>query len=103
MSEPLAAGTYSGSGADAFTVEDYRSERNGARGPGFFKLDMRVGYSINLTGRRLELFGEVFNLTNRVNFANPAGNQANANFLLLTGYSTSTTPRTAQFGARFVF
>jgi hypothetical protein len=102
-SEPLAAGTYEGSGADASTVEDYKSERNGARGPGFFKLDMRVGYSINLTGRRLEVFGEVFNLTNRVNFANPAGNQANANFLLLTGYSTSTTPRTAQFGARFVF
>jgi hypothetical protein len=103
LSEPLPAGTYEGSGADAYRVEDYKSERNGARGPGFFKLDMRVGYSINLTGRRLELFGEVFNLTNRVNFANPAGNQANSNFLLLTGYSTSTTPRTAQFGARFVF
>ena len=103
LSEPLAAGTYSGTGADAYTVDGYRSERNGARGPGFFKLDMRIGYSINLTGRRLEIFGEIFNVTNRVNFANPAGNQANTNFLLLTGYSTSTTPRTAQFGARFVF
>jgi Carboxypeptidase regulatory-like domain/TonB dependent receptor-like, beta-barrel len=102
-SEPLAAGTYQGTGADAYSVENYKTERNGARGPGFFKLDMRVGYSINLTGRRLEVFGEVFNLTNRVNFANPAGNLANTNFLLLTGYSTSTTPRTAQFGARFVF
>jgi len=103
LSEPLPAATYSGTGEDAYTVEDYKSERNGARGPGFFKLDLRVGYSINLQGRRLEVFGEVFNLTDRVNFANPAGNQANANFLLLTGYSTSTTPRTGQFGARFVF
>ena len=103
LSEPLPVGTYSGTGEDAYTVEDYKSERNGARGPGFFKLDLRVGYSINLQGRRLEVFGEVFNLTDRVNFSNPAGNQANANFLLLTGYSTSTTPRTAQFGARFVF
>ena len=41
LSEPLAAGTYSGTGADAYTVDGYRSERNGARGPGFFKLDMR--------------------------------------------------------------
>jgi len=45
----------------------------------------------------------VFNATNRVNFANPSGNQANANFLLPTGYSTSTTPRTVQLGARFAF
>jgi len=103
LSESLAAASYAGNGPDAYSVEDYKSERNGARGPGFFKLDLRVGYHINLLGRRLEVFGEVFNLTDRVNFSNPSGNQANANFLLLTGYSTSTTPRTAQLGARFVF
>jgi hypothetical protein len=85
-------------------VEDFKSERNGARGPGFFKLDLRLSYSINLQGRRLELLGEVFNVTNRVNFANPAGNQAvPASFLNLTSSSTSTTPRLFQFGARFVF
>jgi hypothetical protein len=49
------------------------------------------------------VFGEIFNVTNRVNFANPSGDQSAANFLLLTGYNTSTTPRTGQFGARFVF
>jgi hypothetical protein len=64
---------------------------------------MRLGYSINLTGRRLELFGEVFNLTNPGELREPGGKPGHANFLLLTGYSTSTTPRTAQFGARFVF
>jgi hypothetical protein len=103
QSEPLAAGSYSGTGEDSYTVDDYRSERNGARGPGFFKADIRVGYHLNLRGRRVELFGEVFNLTDRVNFANPSGNQANADFLRLTSYSTSTTPRLVQLGARFVF
>lgn len=103
QAEPLAAGTYSGNGADAYTVEDYKSERNGARGPGFFKLDIRAGYNIRLVNRTLNVFAEVFNVTNRVNFANPSGNQANANFLLLTAYSTSTTPRTVQLGARFAF
>jgi hypothetical protein len=103
QSEPLAAGTYSVTGDDAYTVENFESKRNGARGPGFFKFDVRLGYHVNLMGRRLEVFGEVFNVTDRVNFANPSGNQANANFLRLTTYSTSTTPRTVQLGARFAF
>jgi Carboxypeptidase regulatory-like domain/TonB dependent receptor/TonB-dependent Receptor Plug Domain len=104
IAEPLAAGTYSGTGEDAYTVEDYESRRNGARGPRFFKLDLRVGYNLNIMGRRLDLFGEVFNVTDRVNFANPSGNQATpASFLILDGYSTSTTPRTVQLGARFAF
>ena len=43
----------------------------GARGPGFFKLDMRLGYQLQFGGRRtLELFGEIFNVTDRANFAN---------------------------------
>ncbi len=100
--EPLAAGRYSGTGDDAYSVEN-ESERNGAYGPGFLKVDVRLGYQIGLFGRRLDLFGEVFNLANRVNFANPNGNQAAPNFLRLTGYSPSTTPRTAQLGARFQF
>ncbi len=104
QSEPLAAGSYSGTGPDAYTVDNYKSERNGAYGPGFFKLDLRIGYTIPFSGRKLEVFGEIFNVTDRVNFANPSGNQAApSTFLVLTGYSTSTTPRTGQFGARFVF
>ena len=103
QSEPLPAGTYSGTGADSYTVEGYESQRNGARGPGFFKADVRLSYNLNLRGRRVELIGEVFNITDRVNFSNPTGNQANADFLRLTGYSTSTTPRLVQLGARLVF
>ena len=103
LSEPLAAGTYSGTADDPYTVEDYKSERNGARGPGFFKLDLRLGYDLNLHGKRVQLFGEIFNVTNRTNFANPSGNQAAQNFLQLVGLSTSTSPRLLQLGARFVF
>lgn len=103
QTEPLAAGTYSGNGEDAFTVENYESRRNGAYGPGFFKLDMRAGYRFELSGKRIDAFVELFNVTGRVNFSNPTGNQASPNFLRLTGYSTSTTPRTVQLGARVAF
>jgi hypothetical protein len=53
--------------------------------------------------RRLELSADVFNLSNRANFLNPTGNQASPQFLLLTAYSTSYTPRKVQVGARFEF
>jgi len=103
LADPLPAGTYSGSGSNAITV-DSDGGRSGAYGPGFFKLDLRVGYRLNLGGRRsLDVFGEIFNVTDRANFANPTGDQASANFLRVTGLSTSTNPRTGQFGIRFGF
>ncbi|MEP6783881.1 MAG: hypothetical protein ABI983_09440, partial [Acidobacteriota bacterium] len=95
---------YSGNGNNAYTVDNYKAERNGAYGPGYFELDMRFGYVLKVGGkRRLELSADMFNLTNRANFLNPTGNQASAQFLLLTAYSTSYTPRKAQIGARFEF
>ena len=103
LTDPLPAGTYSGAGSNAISVES-DGGRNGAYGPGFFKLDMRFGYRLNLHNRRtLDVFGEVFNLTNRANFANPTGNQSNVNFLRLTALNASTNPRTGQFGVRFGF
>lgn len=104
QSEPLEAGDYSGTGEDAYSVEGYKSERNGARGPGFFTADIRLGYRFTLPGnRRLDASVDVFNLTDRVNFANPSGNIASPLFLVLTGYSTSYTPRKVQVGFRFEF
>ena len=47
QAEPLPAGNYAGIGTNAFTVENYEAERNGAYGPGFFGLDMRFGYAIH--------------------------------------------------------
>ncbi len=77
--DPLAPGTYTGAGtiaADNYTVEDYDGKRNGATGPGFFQLDTRFGWRLNVgSGRTLDLSADVFNVTNRANFANPSGNQ----------------------------
>ena len=86
-------------------MHGYKSERNGAYGPGFFTADLRVGYRLPAgSGRRIEVFADIFNLTNHTNFANPAGNQAApASFLVLNGYSTSYAPRKLQIGARFQF
>ena len=104
QSEPLAAGQYSGTGEDGYTVSGYKSERNGAYGPGFFTSDIRLGYRFNLAGnRRVDVSVDAFNLTNRVNYANPNGNIASPLFLLLTGYSTSYTPRKVQVGFRLEF
>ncbi len=104
QAEPLPAGDYQGSGNNAYTVSNYKSQRNGAYGPGFFGLDMRVGYGFRVGGqRKLEVSADLFNLTNRTNFDNPTGNQASAQFLLLTAYSTSYSPRKAQIGVRVEF
>ena len=89
---------------NAFTVDNYKSERNGAYGPAFFDMDARFGYRFSLPNRRrVEAFVDVFNLTNRTNFANPTGNQASTQFLLLTAYNTSYAPRKVQVGARIEF
>jgi hypothetical protein len=104
QAESLAAGDYSGNGTDAYTVKGYKSQRNGARGPGFFDLDMRLGYRIPLAHqRRLELAADLFNLTNHTNFAIPSGNQTSATYLLFTAYNTSYAPRKVQIGARIQF
>jgi hypothetical protein len=102
-SEPLPAGTYSGEGEDAYTVENYKSERNGAYGPGFFKLDIRAGYRFTFEQRTVDAFVEVFNVTDRVNFGNPSGNIASGSFLILDDLVTSTNPRLVQIGFRVGF
>jgi hypothetical protein len=104
--DPIAPGTYSGAAAkDSYTVEDYNGRRNGARGPGFFQLDARFGYRFNLHGRRtLDVSGDVFNVTNRANFAIPGANMAAAtNFLVISALRDGAAPRTGQLGVRFGF
>jgi hypothetical protein len=112
QAEPLAAGDYSGATVDAngnkldsYTVKNYKSQRNGARGPSFFNLDMRLGYRVPLAkGKWVDIAADVFNLTNHTNFAVPGGNQnAPTSFLLLTAYNTSYSPRKLQIGARIQF
>jgi hypothetical protein len=100
--EPLPAGDYSGTGSNAVTVHS-DGGRNGARGPSFFQADARLGYRFKVGARQLEVFGEVYNLTNRANFDIPTGDRFSTNFLRLTALRAGAIPRTAQLGARFVF
>jgi hypothetical protein len=102
--EPLPAGDYSGTGTNAITVHS-DGGRNGARGPDFFQADARLGYRFNLGhARRIEAFGEVYNLTNRANFANPNGDRfAAATFLRVNALRPGGIPRTLQLGARIQF
>jgi hypothetical protein len=93
----------------------YRGGRNGARGPGFVQLDLRAGYRARIGSRRtLDVFCDVFNVTNRANFVNPPvtglapntgwDRRNSADFLRLTSLvATSGLPRQAQLGIRFGF
>ena len=68
-------------------------------------MDARVGYRFKLGGvRKLEAFGEVYNLTNRANFANPNGDRfAASTFLRTLALRPGGIPRTLQLGARIEF
>ncbi len=107
--DPLPAGNYTGS----FTFDngetmtfDFANKggRNGARSPGFFLADLRLAYKYKLTERINTGFTfEIFNITNRTNFAGPSGDLNNASFLVPTSISASSMPRTLQLGFRVSF
>lgn len=110
--EYLPAGTYTGVGEDAITV-DYKGGRNGARGPNFMSVSFRAGYRFRLTNdRTFDAFVDVFNLSNEPNFANPITtntNTANASDQRLPNFNRLTTifnggpTRTVQLNFRFGF
>jgi hypothetical protein len=100
--EPLPEGTYSGASADAFTV-DNEGGRNGATGPGLFQLDVRASYDIRVSGRAFGAYVEIVNVTDHVNFDNPAGDRRLTNFLIPTAIFGGTPTRTLQGGFRVTF
>jgi len=101
--EPLPAGSYTSTRRNPFNVES-DGRRNGAVGPGFFQTDIRLGYRVRPgADRTLDVFGEVFNVTNRANFANPTGDRRSTDFLNLTALRSGGIPTTAQFGVRMAF
>jgi hypothetical protein len=54
--------------------------------------------------RTLNVFLDVFNVTNRANFANPAGDRRQtATFLNLTAMNASAFTRTLQLNVRYGF
>jgi TonB dependent receptor len=107
----LPAGTYAGTGANGIEV-DYDGSRNGTYGPDFFQLDTRIGYRLRLPGdRTLDMFGEIFNVTNRANFDNPittvlthpAADRRLTDFLQVRTLRPGAVPRTGQIGIRLGF
>jgi len=100
--DPLPAGKYTGTGRNPFTVFN-KGGRNGARGPDFFQVDVRVGYRLPVIISNIEVFGEIFNLTDRANFDTPTGDRRSSNFLVLTALRSGGVPRTGQIGAKITF
>jgi hypothetical protein len=101
--DPLPAGSYSGTGEGALTVEN-EGGRNGATGPGYLQVDLRASYRVRLsTERTLDLFAEMFNLSNEPNFANPTGDLRSPEFLNPTALLGGGVPRQWQLGVRWGF
>jgi hypothetical protein len=51
----------------------------------------------------LDMFAEVFNVTNRANFGNPTGDRRSTDFLNLVALRSGGIPTTAQLGVRMAF
>jgi hypothetical protein len=101
--EYLPAGTYSGTGEDAMTVEN-KGGRRGARGPNYTNLDFRAGYRFRLgAARTVEASLDIINATNRANFNAPTGDRRAANFLRVTSIAGGGPTRTVQFNLRYAF
>jgi hypothetical protein len=104
--DPLPAGTYSGTAADALKNVENKGGPNGARGPDFFQVDLKASYRVRMGDRRtLDFVADVFNVTDRANFNNPSGDQRIlATFLRPTSLrGGSGFPRQAQLGMRLAF
>ena len=100
LTDPLPAGTYSGTGLNAITV-DSNGGINGARLPGVFVLDLRLGYRVKAGGNRtLEVYGDILNSTDFVALTGISGDRRLAEFLRPT---TSAAARALQIGARYAF
>jgi hypothetical protein len=112
--DPVPAGTYSGTAPNAMKDVEYKGGRNGAIGPDYFQVDVRAGWRGRLGGSRaIELFLDIFNITNRTNWDYPTitgipggatDRRLTATFLELTNLrGGSGFPRQAVFGARLMF
>jgi hypothetical protein len=113
--DPLPAGTYSGTARNAMQNVKNKGGINGAVGPDYFQIDVRAGWRGRMPGgRALELFLDIFNITNRTNWNNPENVTSGAysgadrwltnTFLQLRNLrGGSGFPRQALFGVRYVF
>ena len=103
--EPLPAGTYSGpaGNVNSITVEN-KGGFNGARGPGYFLINMRAAYRFRLpNSQSLQAHFDIFNLTNHANFNTPTSDRRDANFLIVRSILNGGPTRTAQFNLTYRF
>jgi hypothetical protein len=78
------------------------AERNIARGPSIWSLDLGLHKNIDLpSATRLEFRVEAFNALNKSNFGAPNGNRSSTDFGTIR--TLSTTPRQIQLGVKFYF
>jgi hypothetical protein len=79
-----------------------RAVINGLDGPESFLIDLSFRYQLPIVSARqsLDLFYDIFNVANRVNFVPPTGNRQSAVFMVPTA---AQFPRQMQFGVRFRF
>jgi len=78
-----------------------RAVRNGIDGENHALIDLRLQYVVNLQrAQTAGFFFEVYNATNRINFANPTGNRRSGNFLVPT---VAGDMARAQLGVRYTF
>ena len=78
--------------------------RNTLIGPGFFDTDFGGYKNFRLTERLgMQFRAEIFNITNRVNFANPNSDLNSATFGQISGYPSGPQPLEAQFGIKLSF
>ncbi len=108
LDDPSPAGTYSGTGPNAMKDVENKGGRFGAYGPDYFQVDLRAGWRRKIQDRTVELFVDVFNLTNRTNWDNPlvanSDERLPNTFLTLTNLrGGSGFPRSVQFGSRIAF
>lgn len=109
LDDPVPAGTYGGTAANSLQKVKFDGKRNGARGPSYFQTDVRAGWRRQIRGdNAVEVFLDIFNITNRTNFENPVlanrDMRTPSTFLVVTNlYGGGGFPRQAQLGVRYQF
>ena len=104
--DPIPQGSYTGEGANAFTV-DHNGRQGGARKGDYINLDLRFGWRARpAEGDTLDIYFDLINVFNRPNFfvaswAN--GDQNSGNFSRYTLLRSGGVPRQANFGIRYGF
>ena len=104
--DPIPQGTYTGEGANAFTV-DHNGRQGGARAGDYVNLDLRFGWRARpAQGDTLDIYFDLINVFDRPNFFVASwenGDQNSGNFARYTALRSGGIPRQANFGVRYGF